>query len=44
MRIHNQVYIIVCTLHLPYTVFAHKPDDDYDWDQILNYKVELPLD
>lgn len=44
MRNHNQVYIIVGTLHLPYTVFIHKPDDDSDWDQNLNYKVELPLD
>jgi len=44
MRIHNQVYITVCTLHPPYTVFIHKPDDDSDWDQNLNYKVELFLD
>lgn len=44
MRIHNQLYIILCTLHLPCMVFMHKPDDDSDWDQNLNYKVELCFD
>jgi hypothetical protein len=44
MRIHNQVFVIVRTLHLPYMVFIHKPDDDSDWDQNLNYNVELCLD
>jgi len=43
MKIHNQVYTIVCTLHLPYAVFIHKPDDDSDWDQNLSYRVELCL-
>ena len=44
MRIHNQLYIIVFTLHLPYKAFMHKPDDDSDCVQNLNYKVELCLD